>query len=94
MQTILGHRRVDTTLGYARLYDGTVAADYYSAMTRVEWQLALPEKLPQEAPSMGQLIALVDALHCSTLSPAQMEITRALREGLTLLAEREEVKVG
>jgi site-specific recombinase XerD len=92
VQMILGHRRVDTTLGYARLYDGTVAADYYSAMTRVEWQLTLPEKLPQEAPCMGQLMALVDALHRSTLSPVQLEIARALREGLALMVEKEEVK--
>jgi site-specific recombinase XerD len=32
VQTILGHKFVDTTLGYARLYDGTVAADYYQAL--------------------------------------------------------------
>ena len=28
VQTVLGHKHIDTTLGYARLYDGTVAADY------------------------------------------------------------------
>ncbi len=27
VQTLLGHEWVDTTLGYACLYDGTVAAD-------------------------------------------------------------------
>jgi site-specific recombinase XerD len=32
VQMILGHKRIDSTLGYARLYDGTIAADYYSAM--------------------------------------------------------------
>jgi len=31
---LLGHEKVDTTLGYARLYDGTVAADYYRAMEK------------------------------------------------------------
>jgi hypothetical protein len=30
VQAILGHKWVDTTLSYARLYDGTVAADYYA----------------------------------------------------------------
>ncbi|MEW6405343.1 MAG: tyrosine-type recombinase/integrase, partial [Chloroflexota bacterium] len=40
LQMILGHKQIDTTLGYARLYDGTLAADYYSAMNRVEKQLA------------------------------------------------------
>jgi site-specific recombinase XerD len=43
VQTILGHQRVDTTLGDARLYDGTAAADYYRAMLQVERQLLLPE---------------------------------------------------
>jgi hypothetical protein len=33
VQTLLGHKWVDTTLGYARLYDGAVAADYYGATT-------------------------------------------------------------
>jgi hypothetical protein len=89
VQTILGHKQIDTTLGYARLYDGTVAADYYSAMNRVERQLALPEDRVKEPPSLGQLIALVDALHRGTLSPEQTEIVKALREGLGLMAEKE-----
>jgi integrase len=29
VKTILGHKQIDTTMGYARLYDGTVATDYY-----------------------------------------------------------------
>jgi integrase len=28
VKTILGHRHIDTTMGYARLYDGTLATDY------------------------------------------------------------------
>ncbi len=28
VQAILGHKHIDTTLGYTRLYDATVAADY------------------------------------------------------------------
>jgi len=41
MQAILGHRHVDTTLSYARLYDGTVEAHYYRAMGEVEERLGL-----------------------------------------------------
>jgi len=89
VQAILGHKQIDTTLGYARLYDGTVAADYYAAMNRVERQLALPEDCLKEPPSVGHLLALVDALHRGTLSPAQSEIVRSLREGLSLMAEKE-----
>ncbi|MBN1139991.1 MAG: site-specific integrase [Anaerolineae bacterium] len=36
VQSILGHKFIDTTLGYARLYDGTVDADYYRAMAEIE----------------------------------------------------------
>jgi len=45
-----------------------VAADYYAAMHRVERQLALPEDKAKQPPSIGQLIALTDALHRGTLS--------------------------
>jgi len=89
VQTILGHKQVNTTLAYARLYNGTVAADYYSAMNRVERQLTLPEDNMAEPPDIGQLIALADALHRDTLSPAQAEIVRTLRDGLSRLAEKD-----
>jgi site-specific recombinase XerD len=91
VQMILGHKQIDTTLGYARLYDGTLAADYYSAMNRVEGQLALPEDRMKEPPRIGQLIALTDALRSGSLNPKQTEIVRALREGLARMAELEMV---
>jgi hypothetical protein len=90
---ILGHKQIDTTLGYARLYDGTLAADYYSAMNKVERQLSLPEDQVKEPPRIGELIALADALRDGSLNPAQTEIARALREGLGLLGDMENVKV-
>jgi hypothetical protein len=93
VQAILGHKQIDTTLGYARLYDGTVAADYYVAMNRVERQLALPEDRTKEPPRIGELIALTDALHRGTLNPSQIEIVRALREGLARMAECEMITI-
>jgi integrase/recombinase XerD len=39
VQAILGHKYVDTTLRYARLYDGTVAQHYFEAMEQVEGYL-------------------------------------------------------
>jgi hypothetical protein len=89
VQAILGHKQVDTTLGYARLYDGTVAADYYQAMTRVERRLAMPEDRLAAPPSTGQLLALVDALSRGALNPNQMEAVRALQSGLLALSELE-----
>ncbi len=88
VQAVLGHKQIDTTLGYARLYDGTVAADYYQAMAFVEQRLSLPEDRLARPPQIGQLVALVDALRGGTLNPAQMETLRALRVGLVALSEQ------
>lgn len=85
VQTILGHRHVDTTLGYARLYDGTVAADYYRAMAQVEARLDGSEGRTPLPP--GQLLALVDALQAGTLNEAQREAVQALRTGISALVE-------
>lgn len=87
VQTILGHQHIDTTLGYARLYDGTVAADYYRAMLQVERQLLLPEDAQAEPLTSGQLLALIDALRSGTLNEAQQETVRVLRAGIVALAE-------
>lgn len=82
VQAILGHQHVDTTLGYARLYDGTVAADYYRAMARVEQRCAVDRDAVQPAPSVGELVALVDSLRVGTLSESQQQLVQALRAGL------------
>ncbi len=89
VQMLMGHKWVDTTLGYARLYDGTVAADYYAAMSLVEKRLALPEDQLSTPPPLGQLIALVDSLHTGALNTSQSEAVRQLRAGLLALAEPE-----
>ena len=36
VQALLGHKRVDTTLRYARVYDSTVAADYARATRQID----------------------------------------------------------
>jgi site-specific recombinase XerD len=81
VQTILGHKFIDTTLGYARLYDGTVAADYYRAIAEVESRFD-DGKNESTPPDSGQLLALVDALHAGTLNDAQRETIQALRAGI------------
>ena len=90
VQALLGHKKVDTTLGYARLYDSTVAADYYKAMVFTERQLALPEDRIAKPPPIGQMIALADSLQTGTLNAVQLETVRSLRAGLMALAERDE----
>ncbi len=87
VQTILGHQHVDTTLGYARLYDGIVAADYYRAMAQVEQRWAVDgDATPTVPPSAGELLALVDALRSGTLNESQVQSVQALRAGILALA--------
>ncbi|MCL7453710.1 MAG: hypothetical protein M8467_11760 [Anaerolineae bacterium] len=86
VQTILGHKFIDTTLGYARLYDGTVAADYYRAMTEIEGRFEGGERAGNP-PDSGQLLALVDALHAGTLNDSQRETVQALRAGILAIAQ-------
>ena len=89
VQMILGHKHIQTTLGYARLYDGTVAADYYRAMAQVENRLNLAENAALSPPTPGGLVALVDSLRSGTLNTQQAEAVRALRAGILALAEHE-----
>jgi hypothetical protein len=89
VQAILGHKHVDTTLAYARLYDGTVAADYYRAMDQVEARMELVQGANDGPPTGGQLLALVDALHDGTLNETQRETVHALRVGILALVEQE-----
>jgi site-specific recombinase XerD len=88
VQAILGHKQIDTTLRYTRLYEGTVAADYYRAMADVEGRLGLHENEGDPAPTPGQLLALVDALHDGTLNDVQREMVHALRDGILALVEQ------
>jgi hypothetical protein len=102
VQSLLGHEKLDTTLGYARLYDtctcarckcGTIAADHYRAMGQVERLFRLPEsrKMPFYTPA--ELVALVDSLGSGTLNEHQRETVQTLREGILSLTNREEVKL-
>jgi hypothetical protein len=93
VQTILGHKNIDTTRRYARLYDGTVAAHYYCAMAEVESRMGLSEKAGNLPPNGGQLLALVDALQAGTLNDAQRETARALRDGILALMKSETTSI-
>ena len=89
VQNILGHKHIDTTLGYARLYDGTVAADYYRAMAEVERRLQLVETPPDPAPTSGQLLALIDSLREGTLNDKQQETVQTLRAAILAIGEQQ-----
>jgi hypothetical protein len=50
IQAFLGHKKLNTTMIYARAYDQTVAEDYFSAMSRVEARLELAPTEPEQEP--------------------------------------------
>ncbi|HEX9616578.1 MAG TPA: hypothetical protein VGA03_04130, partial [Anaerolineales bacterium] len=89
MQTILGHKYVDTTLRYARLYDGTIAVDYYRAMAQVERYLTLGEQSEASHPKAGELLPLLDLLDRGELNETQKNALHALRSGLQALVKHE-----
>jgi hypothetical protein len=99
IQRLLGHRRLDSTLIYARVHDRTVAEDYYAAMGIIEKRL---NPWVNETPAgtttsddtcrllnvngCAQLLALIDSLRSGNLDEVQEETIQALREGIIALA--------
>ena len=67
IQKLLGHRRLNSTMVYARVHDRTVADDYFAAMDRIESHLdLLPEAELTDATSEVDpdfsLVSLLDQL--------------------------------
>ncbi len=82
VQAILGHKRIDTTLNYVRLYDGTVAADYYKAMAQVESRLAMEEPESGRTPDLRrEMLVLLQAIQKDALTEmywCRLAFTRGL----------------
>jgi integrase/recombinase XerD len=89
VQALLGHKHIDTTLGYARLYDGTIANDYYRAMTNIEGRFDLTGKPATVWSDPAQLLAMVDSLSSGTLNESQRETVQTLRTAILGLTEPE-----
>ncbi len=99
IQALLGHRRLNATMLYARVHDRTVAEDYYAAMAVIERRLEphLGELPDQETTlngvdrkmssnSSGRLLKLVDALETKMLDEKQRTLIAELRNGILALA--------
>ncbi|MBN1814009.1 MAG: site-specific integrase [Anaerolineae bacterium] len=93
IQKFLGHKRLNSTMIYARVHDQTVADDYYAAMERVEQRLdiALQATLTGEASKGGplndkdreRLLDFADQLADPDLSPqARTELVEQMRQVL------------
>jgi hypothetical protein len=77
IQKLLGHRRLNSTMVYARVHDRTVAKDYYAAMAQVERSLTVDREVhSNETITTGereQLKQLIDRLAQPCLSRGQRE---------------------
>jgi hypothetical protein len=72
---------------YASLYDGTVASDYYRAMSQAVQQMFEPPKRHQPAISATiELIALVDILGGGQLDYLQQSTLQTLRDRILEMA--------
>lgn len=83
IQKFLGHKRLNTTLTYARAHDQTVAEDYFTAMARVEQRLDAPPiqvvaSQPLPVGKRKELLALAEQM-------AEPELSLEKRLGLVLL---------
>lgn len=78
LQKLLGHKKIETTLVYSRVYDSTLAAGYHKAMRLIEGT-------PEQPVQGSDLLALVDVLEAGTLDEAQQEAAQALRVAILSL---------
>lgn len=91
LQKLLGHKRLNSTMIYARVHDRTVAEDYYAAMARIEKALDAPADAgetanPDEPLSPGErmhLLGLVDRLSEPQLDvETRLDIAARMRRAL------------
>ncbi len=87
VQAILGHEHVDTTLGYARLYDETVAEEYYQAIDQAERSLNLPAA-SLSSPVLSRLLTLLDSLGQKALDESHVETIAVLRAEILALTDQ------
>ncbi len=102
IQKFLGHKRLNSTMVYARVHDQTVADDSYSAMTRVEQRFDIAPPVAQENENNGsellnddereQVLDLIDQLANPDLSAEErIDLAERMRQVLNHngLAEKE-----
>lgn len=92
IQRLLGHKRLDTTLIYARVHDHSVAEDYFAAMRRVERRLEIVPPEPSETNAetvpmhleVSQLLVWAERLAAPELDEAErLEIAERMKSALS-----------
>ena len=93
IQSLLGHKRMNTTMIYARVHDQTVADHYYKAMALIEEQVLAPEEpaLPTEVnyseplTNNAYLLTLVENLAREPLTSSQQAAVSQLQQGISTM---------
>ena len=95
IQALLGHKRLNTTMIYARVHNETVAQDYITAMAEIEAKSEI--KMAQAAtnddvnevenlapqPSRNDLFSLLDGIVTENLTSEQLAVINQVKQGLT-----------
>jgi hypothetical protein len=101
IQAFLGHKKLNTTMIYARAYDQTIADDYFTAMSRVEQRMEiapLPKPVEEtndeyEVVKEQERTQLVTWLECLALpdlcQEERLEIVDHLKHALSLSLTRQ-----
>jgi site-specific recombinase XerD len=88
IQVFLGHKKLNTTMIYARAYDQSVAEDYFAAMERVEQRLEIvpAPKVEHEVVKVqgrAQILVWVERLTLSELGQEErLDIAENLKQAL------------
>jgi site-specific recombinase XerD len=86
IQCFLGHKKLSSTMIYAKAHDQTVAEDYFSAMQRVEERLEVVPPRKEEKDddvNVQELFQLIQKLETPELELAErLEITNQLRSAM------------
>lgn len=100
IQAFLGHKKLNTTMIYARAYDQTVADDYFAAMSRVEQRMEIaPLPKPAEETTKedeivkeqekAQIVTWLERLALPQLGQEErLEIVEQLKRALSLSLTR------
>ena len=100
IQKFLGHKRLNTTLTYARVHDQTVANGYYAAMQEVEQRMQmLNDPPPPDFPASGDdrqaLLSIVEQLAAPKLDTGdRLELVLRMRQVLCFEALLERASSG
>lgn len=82
IQRLLGHKRLNSTMVYARVHDQTVADDYFTAMAQIEQAGTPPPDRgsgPDPTSPVQPLLALVEQLPSAELTPTQQAAIKQLQ---------------